>query len=234
MHDTKSPPQFAEGDAAFRARGDKAQATRAYELYKKAYTENPTDAEAGWRYAMICYFMGIKHTTTDEQRREIYSAGRDAGLEALKHNDQCAACYFWTAIDMALYGQATGPFKMFFSLGTIKEYLEKGLRIDPAYAYGGAYRLLGQIDEALPGFLGGSVERAALHYEKAIATVPDEPMNYLFLAKLLAESKKLPEQALGVAKRGLGIPAPSTDRLESNEALQDLRELVKKLEAPRK
>ena len=134
---------------------------------------------------------------------------------------------------MALYGQTVGPFKMFFSLGEVKDLLKKGVAIDPTYAYGGAYRLLGQIEEGLPGILGGSRDRAKENYELAIKTVPDEPLNYLFLANLLREDFDKPEEARAIVKKALALKVPSEDRIESHEAITALKELSQKLEEKR-
>lgn len=227
-----APTRFDQGDAAFKKRGDQAQAKQALDEYRKLFTETPNDPEAGWRFAMACYFYGLrfmKDKKLKHERADLYKEGRDAGRAALKAKPECAPCHFWTAINMALYGDTVGILKTLFTLGEIKDHLKESLGIDPKYAYSGAYRLLGLIEQKLPGILGGSDDRAREYLEKAIATSPDEPLNYEFLAKLLEDEFDDPKTALEVAKKGLAVPPPSEERLESREALVTLKKLADEL-----
>jgi tetratricopeptide (TPR) repeat protein len=219
--------RFAAADQAFRERKDPARAMEALKLYRDFYRAAPNDPQAGWRVGIACYFVGIRLTTDKEERKKLYAEGRDAAVAAAKMDDGCAACHFWAAINTVLYGDAVGVFKMFFSLGGVKEQLKASIAHDPAYAYGGAYRLLGQIDQGLPRILGGSAKRARDYYGKAIAVAPDEPLNYLFMARLLDERLDDRVAALEAAKKGLEAPAPGPERLESVDALADLRAFVK-------
>src|SRR5262245_29534769 len=104
-HASAAIDRFAAGDAAFTKRADPTQARAALAAYREAYTRAP-DAEAGWRLAMGCYFVGLRFIKDDDGRKTIFAEGRDAGLEAARQAPECAACHFWAAINMALYGQA--------------------------------------------------------------------------------------------------------------------------------
>jgi tetratricopeptide (TPR) repeat protein len=127
---------------------------------------------------------------------------------------------------MALYGQSVGVLNMLFTLGSVRDHLNKAVAIDPKYAYGGAYRILGKIDESLPGVLGGSRERARQYYEKAIEAAPDEPVNYFFLAKLLKYSYKDTAGARVVALKGMNVPPPEPFRAESIDGLVELQDFI--------
>jgi tetratricopeptide (TPR) repeat protein len=219
-------PRFAAADQAFRERKDPARAYEALKMFRELYKATPNDPEAGWRLGFACYFVGIRLTKENKDKRMIYAEGRDAALHAAALDDSCAACHFWGAINLVLYGQAVGVFKTYFSLGEVKKHLKASLKDDPTYAYGGAYRLLGQIDHFLPRILGGSRKRAKGYYEQAIQVAPGEPLNYLFLARLL-DSLREKDAALDIAKKGLGVPAPAPERLEAIDALEDLKTFVK-------
>jgi hypothetical protein len=119
-----------------------------------------------------------------------------------------------------------GVLKMLFALGDLREHLNEVVKLDPRYAYGGAYRTLGLIDEKLPGILGGDNDRARDYYEKAIAVAPDEPLNFLYLARLQHEEYDDHAGAAESARRGLGVPQPTPDRIEALEAIHDLEELI--------
>lgn len=224
------PIQIKLGDEAFRERQSPEQARLALESYRAAYLKTPSDPEVAWRLAMACYFVGLRLTQDADTKRSLFAEGRDAGEKSISLAPHCAACHFWTAINSALYGQTVGVFKMLFSLDEIRDHLKATIDIDPSYAYGGAYRVLGLIEQKLPGILGGSNTRARDDFQKAVAVAPDEPLNYLFLARLLKDEFNAPQGAYEVARQALTLPAPTHDRLESREALADLKALI---EAPR-
>lgn len=215
--------RFSAGDEAFRKRRDETQGREALKLFREYFAKNPTDSAAAWRVAMGCYFVGIRLTKDKDARKELYAEGRDAGFAGVKLDEKCAACHFWGAINMALYGDAVGPLKLLFQLGELKEHLNKVIELEPGYAFGGAYRLLGLIDQKLPGLFGGDNDRAREYFEKAIAIAPDEPLNYLFLARLLRDDLDKPTEAMELARRGLQVKPPGSDRLEALDALEDLK-----------
>jgi hypothetical protein len=175
---------------------------------------------------MACYFVGFNIAGKKEEKKALFAEGRDAGLYALQHTTVSAEAYFWTAVNMALYGEAVGVVKMLFTLPTVRRYLQASAALDPSYAYGGANRILGKIDESLPALLGGSRERAAALYRKAIAAAPDEPLNYLFLARLLAAAGRSSDEALAIARQGAALSVNETFRFESIQGLRELRQFA--------
>lgn len=219
---------FAEGDAAFKLRGDSAQAWRALKIYRQLHERNPDDPQAGWRRAMACYFVGLRLEKDKNARKALFEEGKNAGLAAAEKDPNCAPCHFWGAITLALYGDAVGVFKMLFAVKQIEKHLEASIRLDEKYAYGGAHRLLGLISQKLPGVLGGSDDEAKKHFKRAIEVAPDEPLNYLFLAKLLKEEFNDRKGALKYIDLAMALPEPAEDRLESRESLKEIRGLKEK------
>jgi len=73
---------------------------------------------------------------------------------------------------------------------------------------------------------GGGKKRARKAIEKAIEVAPEEPLNYELLAYLLLEKYDDKKRALEVAHRGLQVPHPGPDYVESLDALEELQELV--------
>ena len=219
----------SRGDQAFLAREDDLQARNALSAYREAVKLSESkDAETLWRLSMSCYFVGLRLTQDSSQRELIFLEGRDAGLASIALNPHCAACEFWTAINMALYGDTVGVMKMLFSVQDIEAHLKKTIELDPTYAHAGAYRLLGLIQQKLPGILGGSNDRALEYFQKAVETAPDEPLNFQFLAVLLHDDLGRSSQAVEIAKKGLQLPEPEANRLESKEARADLQKLLEK------
>lgn len=215
-------PDFTFGDSLFRQRQDATKARQALAVYGALHDAYPEDPAAAWRLAMASQFVGLRLTTDEAERRRHYETGRDAARAAAAQSPGCAPCHFWAGIDMALYGEAVGALKMLFTLGTIREHLETAARLDPKYAYAGAYRVLGLIEQKLPGVLGGSDERARAYFEKAVAQVPENPLNYLFLCRLLGDVLHDAKSARTVAERGLSLPVPPAEDVESHEAYHEL------------
>lgn len=226
LHLSSSPERFLEGDRAYRERKLEARAREALRLYQAEWKKSPEDAEAAWRYSMASHFVGMRFESDADERIRLFGAGRDVGLKATRLSPNCAACHFWTAINMSLYGQEVGVFKMLFSLGDVREHLRATIALDPSYAYGGAHRVLGIISQKLPGILGGSDEKAVEEYELALKASPDEPLNYLFLARILMTEMGKRERALELARQALGLSPPTRDRVESVEAREELEALL--------
>ncbi len=214
------------GDLAFKNRKEQPSALAALANYRAAHHASPDDAAAAWRLSMGCYFVGLRFTKDAGKRKELYDEGRKVALGAADRDKNCVPCHFWGSINLALYGDAVGALKMFFALGEIRDHLKQSLALDASYAYGGAYRLLGLIEQKLPGILGGSNDRAREYFERAIEVAPDEPLNYLFLTKLLKEELDDKPMAAITLKRGKALPVPSGERLESLEALAELKSLA--------
>ncbi len=219
--------KFQLADELFSKRHIPENALKAYDMYKKIAEQEPTSVEALWRVSLVCYFVGLRVEKDEGKKEIIFNEGRDFGLAAVKLDPECAPCYFWAAINMALFGETKGVFKTLFTLGTVEDHLKKSLKIDPTYAYAGAYRLLGLIEWKLPGILGGSDDEARVYFEKAIEIAPDEPLNFLFYARLLHEEFDDAKRAVDLAKRGVGVPKPTPERMESLEAIDELNEFIK-------
>jgi tetratricopeptide (TPR) repeat protein len=228
-------PRMAVGDQDYKARKIEARALDAVERYREVWeSSGHRSVEAGWKLAMSCYFAGHRLIRDSDAKERIFREGADAGDEAAKLSPRCAPCQFWAAIDTALLGESVGVFKMISSLGGVKDRLKRVLEIDPSYAWGGAYRLLGMIEQKLPGILGGDNDRAKDYFEKAIHAAPDEPLNYLFMARLMAKEFDNPNEAEAYALKGLQAVPKDPARVESFEALNDLKAFLTNLKESRR
>jgi hypothetical protein len=222
--------RYKIGDAAFRARKSDAQARLALKEFRDAYGEHPDDVDSTWRLAMACYFVGMRIEKDTKLKQELFAEGRDAAEFGTKREPSCAACHFWAATNMILFGQEVGTMKMLFSLTEIQAHLKRTMELDPKYMSSGAYRVQGLIEWKLPRILGGTSKAARENLEKAVASSPDEPLNFLFLARFLEEEMHDPVQALAVAKHGMAIKGIPAERLESLESLGELKNFVQRLD----
>jgi hypothetical protein len=197
--------------------------------YRELYAQDPGDVQAAWRLAMACYFVGLRVTQDPDEKKALFAEGRDAALFAANREPSCAPCHFWAATNMALYGQEVGILKMLFSLKDIQSHLKATVALEPGYMFSGGYRVLGLIDQKLPGILGGSNERARQELERAVSGSPDEPLNYLFLARFYHDELHDDALALGAARKGVAVSGLGPERLESREAQAELKELAGRL-----
>ncbi len=217
-------------DQAFKERAKPEKAHYALSEYRRmaraAESLGRPDPGVLWRLSMACYFVGMRLTDSSEEKAKIHLEGKKAGLAAVSLAPKCAPCHFWAAINMVLHGQEVGVFKMYFGLSEVESLLKKSIELDPKYAFSGAYRLLGLIQQKLPSVLGGDNDRAKEYFEKAIQSSPDEPLNYLFLAELLRDKFDEPEEALRVARKGALVQKIDAERLEALEAREKLQKWV--------
>ena len=219
-----SGPRFAEADQAYMQRADPALLEFARDRYEALYGADPQDWEAAWRLSMTCYYMGGRIAKEKSEKEAFYAEGRDVALEAVKLNPDCAPCQLLAGINMALYGESVGVVKMIFSLRSIRRHLRNSLELDPYFAEGAAARTLATIDQVVPFFLGGSKKRALAYYKRALEIDPNEPLNYLFYARFL-EKRHEYRSALSLVERGLAVPRPGPERVESEHAWDLLKGL---------
>jgi hypothetical protein len=222
----KTDPKYGMADQLYLERADFKKARAALDLYRKYFKEHPDDAPCAWRLSMASYFAAFNIETVREKKIKLFGEGRDAGLASLKINNTSAEAHFWTAINMAHYGDLVGVIKMLFTLNNILSHLEESIQINSSYAYGGAYRALGKISESLPRVFGGSNAKAKGFYENAIAIAPDEPINYYFLAELMLLAYKDRTAAVQIAQKGLSFGIPEYYRYESFEGITLLRRFL--------
>lgn len=215
------PPALSEIDQLYQQRSTREKAIAALEGYRQLSEAAPSTV-GWWRLSMACEFVAYRHTPERSDRERLYAEGRDAGRKSLENNDHCAPCHFWTAINMALYGDTVGPFRTILTLKEVRQHLERVADIDPDYAGAGAFRILGLIEWKLPGILGGDNDRAKRYLRKGIARLPLEPLNYLFLAEILLATEG-PAAAEALIKEARALPPPPAQPVESWDAWNDLQ-----------
>jgi tetratricopeptide (TPR) repeat protein len=213
-----------QGDLAFEKRNQKNELQFALDCYKKAAQDESQFVEASWKYSMALQSFTTRFIEDEEKQAEFFKEAAEVARKASEQNPECGPCEFWTAINLALYGERIGVFKMLGSLSEIISRLEKAAALEPAHAMAGPYRVLGTIYQVLPGIIGGDNEKALFYLEKAISLTPLEPINYLAMAKLrdLQGQRDLAKQ---YSLKGLSLVNHKNISLESRESYQELEVL---------
>jgi len=113
----QSTPELTRLDALYLKRSDPKIAWSAYEGYKALAAQG--DSEVLWRYAMASFFVAHRFTDDKTTQIQILKRGSDAGRMAVAQDPQCAPCEFWTAINLARYGQAVGVWQALMHLSEV-------------------------------------------------------------------------------------------------------------------
>lgn len=215
-------------DQAYMQRESEAKARKALSIYRRLHTERERHPDYAWKTAMASYYVGLHHPKNEKEAEMLFEKGEEAAREGFLFNEDCAPCYFWAAVNNLLWGQKGGSLRLLFVIRTAQKNLEKVNQLDETVAYAGGWRTLGQIEVGLPGFFGGSDERAERYFKKAIEIVPEKPINYLYLTRLYLEQMDQPEKALEVANKAVRLPPPPEHDVENRHALRDLQKILKK------
>lgn len=223
-------PLTLEADQQYLQRQNADAAKRALQLYRKLNTAHPRNSEISWKTAMAYYYVGQHYAKDPDEEKSMYGTGEEVARLGLLKDDRCAACYFWAAVNLVLWAEKAGKFQLILAIHKVQKDLKKVIELDDRYAFGGAYRTLGQLEAGLPGFLGGSDARAVEYLEKAIRVSPTSPINYLYLSRIYLERFKDQSKALEAAKKGLALPPPPASDIENLSAIKDLRQIVAEAE----
>jgi len=215
---------IGQGDRAFEERQIKDKLQEALDFYKEAQSDPSDSVEASWKYAMALQSFASRFVTDENLQMEYFHEGAEIAKRAAEQDTQCGPCEFWAAIHMAQYGERKGIVKMLGSLSEIISRLERAAELDPKHALAGPYRVLGTIYKTLPGIVGGDDEKAVFFFEKAIAAVPLEPINYLALAELRASQGET-TLSKTIAQKGVLLGNQTGISVESQESLSDLANL---------
>jgi hypothetical protein len=218
---------LGEGRAAYRERADHDRARDAYRIFKEYFDAHPGDPTAAWHLGMACYFMGMR-VVDKADKKEMFAEGRDRAAEGLETDPDCGPCHLMTAVNHALWAREVGLFRTLVGLPSVKSHLHRAAELDPEFAGGAPYRVLAAIDKVVPRLLGGGRKKARRSIEKAIEVAPDEPLNYEILADILIDDYHDPAAAVKVARRGLRVPPPGPEYVESRDAIEALEHIVER------
>lgn len=201
-----------QADAAFAQNYDEARLREAIALYEQVLSHDPENRHALDRLAQAYYELAFAHRfvflpparredrEVREERRELFSRGREYGLRSLRtwagfaaqedRNFEQAvravedvAALSWTAADWGRVLEFEGlSLRALEEVPKIRALYERALELDPLYFASAPKRGLGALLANLPGFLGGDLERAQRLLEEAVADAPEFLENRVRLA----------------------------------------------------
>jgi tetratricopeptide (TPR) repeat protein len=180
-------------DALYRDRDRPASAARAEAVWAARLAASPSDFEAAWKLARLCYWTGTEGPGDQAARRRALDAGMTAARAAIAARPDAPDGHFWLAATMGALAESHGLRQGLRYRGAIKAELERVLALDAAYLQGSADRALGRWYLKVPGLFGGSRRKSEEHLRKALAYNPQSIITRVFLAETLIEDGREPE-----------------------------------------
>jgi len=194
--------KIAEADKLYEARDDIQRARVAVATLRQAVTADYGNFEAAWKLSRAAFFVG-DHTDNDDEAKDMFKVGIDAGKSAVKLQPNKPEGHFWLG---ANYG-GDAQQSTLASLATvqdIKNEMETVLKMDEKFQGGAAYLGLGQLYLQAPKVLGGDTEKAVENLKKGLAISPTNSLMKYYLAEAYesqnkdAEAKKLIDEILAM------------------------------------
>jgi len=249
----------AEGSQGSNA--DPREIEQAIAIYREALAEDTSSLAVRWRLIRALFFKG-EYTVDDvESKKKIFDEGRVLGEEAVQEIRREAAAragkdmtkadavdlapyfanapdvvasLFWASASWGKWALAFGKFQAVRqgAAGKIRDLSSAVIQMDPQYAEGGGYRVLGRLYHQTPyvPFLTGwaSTREAVKFLRQAYSIGPRNSVNRLFLAEALWDlNRDTRNEAVSLAEE-LGQDTPRAEFLvEDRRSQEQARSLLK-------
>ncbi len=218
---------FAE---PYEDRNDPIKAKEAYTYYKTEFAKNPTSYEAAWKSARMTYFYAtfIADQKNIDLLKRLYTEGKDAAEKATHLDSKKVEGWYWFGTCLGSWAEKNGIMASLGSAGTIINAANKACRINQAWEDASPLSFRGRFYQNAPGFIGGSIEKAAKDYQKAIKLAPKNRVLYRFYAELLLSKKEM-KKARKIIETGLSLEIDPTKKLKEESEIKHLKTLQSKL-----
>jgi tetratricopeptide (TPR) repeat protein len=251
--------QVAEGDRHWNTRAEghqngRAQAgpiNAAIAAYQRAIAQNPKDLEAHWKLLRAYRFKGAYVASTNEEKKQVYGAAKEAGAKAMALVDRKGAeqqvaeavrsipgagqIFLWDAVNWGEWALAYG--KLAAARQGAADRIRRGatiaLLIDPKMEGGTPARVLGRLHDQTPRipFITGwaSQKEAVKFLNESLKVDPQNKITIVFLAEaMVAGDPDTKPQAIQLLKNALGAPGDPEYVVEQTAAQNDARALLTK------
>jgi len=201
----------AQADTLWGDRVDGAKLREALATYEKAVAADPSNRHALERLALGYYLVGNGFPEGDEQGLEAYHKGaswaeRILGLREAFRTRVAAGEDDYKALDALTKEDVPGIYWAYANLGKwsvgkgfgtvlkykskLKAFIDRVAELSPDYYFGAADRGLGAFYAKAPGFAGGDLGKAKVHFEKSLTIEP----NYIGTKVLMARYYAVKQQ----------------------------------------
>jgi tetratricopeptide (TPR) repeat protein len=242
----------AEGSQGSRA--DPKEIDQAISAYWQALLIDPESLAARWRLMRVLYFKAEYTPNSNDEKKKLFEEGKGIGEEALQRIRQNAArrigksvgkaspvelatllkgsenvveCFFWSSANWGGWSLAFGKLQAARegAATKIRDLAAAVILMDPNYAEGGGYRVLGRLHHQTPAipFITGwaSTKEAVVLLRHAAEIGPRHPLNRLYLAEALWDlNRDNHEEALKIIQ-ALENDQPRAQFLVEDKAVQE-------------
>lgn len=242
----------AEGSQGSRV--DSKEIDQALSAYRQALAVDSESLAARWRLMRAVYFKAEYTTNDKDEKKKIFDEGKGVGEETLQHIRREAArhvgkpmekanpvelapllkgapditaCFLWSSANWGGWALAFGKLQAARQgvATKIRDLATAVILMDPNYAEGGGYRVLGRLHHQTPAipFITGwaSTKEAVVLLRRANEVGPKHFLNRLYLAEALwDQSRSLREEALKIVE-ALMTDMPRQEFLVEDRAAQE-------------
>lgn len=218
---------MAEADGYYAQRAKAGMIDKAIETYQQVLALDDTVSEAYWRIARAYYFKGSR-AKGDSAAADAYREGIEFAKLGVAADDKSVGAHFWLAVSYGKFGETKGIMQSLHLVDPLMAELKRALALDEKYEAGGPHRVLCRAYLKLPGFKGGSVDKAIEHCTKAIEFGPAEHMNHVFMAEALiakgdkAKAKEQLQEVLDTPVNPKYAPEQEDQKKRAKELLAEL------------
>jgi tetratricopeptide (TPR) repeat protein len=171
-------------DALYEARGQLENVRAGVELLQS--DECVKNYEAAWRLGRALFFLG-QEAGSKAEARAYHTRGAAACERAVELKPSRVEGHFWLGVNLALLARLENSFKALGHALRARRFLQRAVRLNPAYHAAGPLRVLARLQHKLPALLGGGQKRARANFESAINLAPANTVTRLYFAELLIE-----------------------------------------------
>jgi tetratricopeptide (TPR) repeat protein len=207
---------------------DEANLDTAFDLLEEL-TEKDTACD--WAYGLISeiYYWTGEYAAAEDKLFN-FEHGVQYGEKGVAANENSLEANFWLAVNYGSFGTEKGIMKSLELIKPIKTCVERAMKIEEGYFYGGPWRVLGRLYHKAPGFpfsIGDS-KKALECLEKALGFGPKFYLNHLFIAELY-QSLRNKDKAKEHLEWIIEAPLNKNHEREDEGYKKDAKALLEKL-----
>jgi len=200
--------------------------SHALHICRRILKKNPDQLDVQTRASRLCWYIGVQ-LDSEEKAKELFELGSEiAEKMRLRHPDKPNGWY-WYAVNYGQFINRSSIFAKIAGAGKIMERARKTIELDPEYDFGGAYLMVGRINQIIPG---GDDQVAEDYFLKAVKIAPKRSTGHLYLAELYHDRGRH-EEARREAKLVLEGPADPRFAVERKLDTPRAKELLEEIEA---
>ncbi len=181
--------QLREVDKLASNPSDVQKLSHALDLCRRMLKKNPEQLDVQVRACRICWQIGVL-LESEDKAMETFEIGFKLAEKIKQRHPEKPDGWYWYAVNYGQYIDHSSIFAKIGAAGKIMGHAKKTLELDPRYDSGGAYLMVGRINQIIPG---GDDRLAENYFLKAIHIAPTRSTGHLYLGELYYDQKKYKE-----------------------------------------